>query len=170
MWRRKRRLWCLCSLWFFPSAGDRPALPALKQQFSISELIVNRGDSQNHTVGLDETGLQEHTEENCLYCVGASVLGYPTQPQINSTHPRTGEPTHTHTHTMGHSNDFKLSAEYNNRFFSSQTSSTSRHGEGRAAIGWRWCLSPSSLGCRAAATPPCHKARSVARPHLLTLS
>ncbi|KAK5871195.1 hypothetical protein PBY51_004087 [Eleginops maclovinus] len=69
--------------------GDRPPLPALKQQFSISELIVCRGDSQNHTVGLDETGLQEHTEENCLYCVGSSVLGYPTQPPINSTHPRT---------------------------------------------------------------------------------
>ncbi|XP_042277529.1 rapamycin-insensitive companion of mTOR-like isoform X1 [Thunnus albacares] len=71
--------------------GDRPAIPILKTQFSISELIVNRGDSQNHTVGSDETGLQEHTEENCLYCVGSSVLGYPTQPQINSTHPRTGE-------------------------------------------------------------------------------
>ncbi|XP_071338507.1 rapamycin-insensitive companion of mTOR-like isoform X3 [Trachinotus anak] len=69
--------------------GDRPAIPVLKQQFSISELIVCRGDSQNHTVGSEETGLQEHTEENCLYCVGAIVLGYPTQPQINSTHPRT---------------------------------------------------------------------------------
>ncbi|KAM8887321.1 rapamycin-insensitive companion of mTOR-like [Spinachia spinachia] len=69
--------------------GDRPALPSLKQQFSISELIVCRGDSQNHSVGSEETGLQEHTEENCLYCVGANVLGYPTQPQINSTHPRT---------------------------------------------------------------------------------
>ncbi|KAG7241484.1 hypothetical protein INR49_025685 [Caranx melampygus] len=69
--------------------GDRPAIPVLKQQFSISELIVCRGDSQNHTVGAEETGLQEHTEENCLYCVGAMVLGYPTQPQLNSTHPRT---------------------------------------------------------------------------------
>ncbi|XP_047447527.1 rapamycin-insensitive companion of mTOR-like isoform X1 [Mugil cephalus] len=69
--------------------GDRPAIPVLKQQFSISELIVCRGDTQNHVVGSEETGLQEHTEENCLYCVGAIVLGYPTQPQINSTHPRT---------------------------------------------------------------------------------
>lgn len=79
------------------SVGDRPALPILKQQFSISELIVNRGDCPNHTVGLDETGLQDHTDENCLYCVGAIVLGYPTQPQINSTHTRAGEQTHTHT-------------------------------------------------------------------------
>uniref|UniRef100_A0A3Q1KBB7 RPTOR independent companion of MTOR, complex 2 a n=1 Tax=Anabas testudineus TaxID=64144 RepID=A0A3Q1KBB7_ANATE len=71
------------------SVGDRPAVPVLRQQFSISELVVCRGDTQNFTVGSEETGLQEHTEENCLYCVGAIVLGYPTQPQINSTHPRT---------------------------------------------------------------------------------
>lgn len=75
--------------------GDRPAVPILRQQFSISELVVCRGDTPNYTVGLEETGLQEHTEENCLYCVGAIVLGYPTQPQINSTHPRTGELSHT---------------------------------------------------------------------------
>lgn len=84
----------------FPSVGDRPAIPVLKQQFSISELIVCRGDNQNHTVGSDETGLQDHADENCLYCVGAIVLGYPTQPQINSTHPRTGEPTHIQPFTQ----------------------------------------------------------------------
>lgn len=78
------------------SVGDRPALPLLKQQFSISELIACRGDGQNHMVGSEETGLQDHTDENCLYCVGAMVLGYPTQPQINSTHPRAGEQSHTH--------------------------------------------------------------------------
>ncbi|XP_071377202.1 rapamycin-insensitive companion of mTOR-like isoform X1 [Centroberyx affinis] len=69
--------------------GDRPPVPVLKQQFSISELIASRGENQNHALGSDETGLQEHTEDTCLYCVGAIVLGYPTQPQINSTHPRT---------------------------------------------------------------------------------
>ncbi|KAM6930561.1 rapamycin-insensitive companion of mTOR-like isoform 1-T1 [Xenentodon cancila] len=69
--------------------GDRPAVPLLKQQFSISELIGCRGDTPNHVVDSEETGLQDHTEENCLYCVGAIVLGYPTQPQINSTHSRT---------------------------------------------------------------------------------
>ncbi|MEQ2214528.1 hypothetical protein XENOCAPTIV_010873, partial [Xenoophorus captivus] len=71
--------------------GDRPALPLLKQQFSISELIASRGDTQNNMVDSEETGLQDHCEENCLYCVGASVLGYLSQPQINSTHSRTGE-------------------------------------------------------------------------------
>lgn len=74
-----------------PFAGDRNALLGLKQQFSISELTAFRCDSQNRMVGFEETGLQEHTNENCLYCVGALVLGYPTQPHINSTHPQTGE-------------------------------------------------------------------------------
>lgn len=69
--------------------GERPPIPVLRQQFSISELIANRGDGQNHTLGADDSGLQEHTEENCLYCVGAVVLGYPAQPLINGTHSRT---------------------------------------------------------------------------------
>ena len=79
----------------FSPPADRPALPLLKQQFSISELIASRSDCQNHLVGSEETGLQDHTDENCLYCVGAIVLGYPTQPQINTTHPRTGEQSNT---------------------------------------------------------------------------
>lgn len=42
-------------------------------------------------MGAEETGLQEHTDENCLYCVGAIVLGYPTQPQVNNAHGETGK-------------------------------------------------------------------------------
>lgn len=117
-----------------PSVGDRPALPLLKQQFSISELIACRGDSQNHLVGSEETGLQDHSDENCLYCVGAIVLGYPTQPQINSTHPRTGEQSRTHSviHTLNSAQKiFKKLSLF------CQTMSTSHHGEGRAAIAWR---------------------------------
>lgn len=67
--------------------GER-TIPLLKQQFSISELIASRGENQNHLFDSEETGLQDHSEENCLYCVGSSVLGYYTQPQLN-THPRT---------------------------------------------------------------------------------
>lgn len=85
--------WILNKHVCFAYLGDRPAVPLLKQQFSISELIVCRGETPNHIVGSEETGLQDHTEENCLYCVGAIVLGYPTKPQINSTHSRTGEGT-----------------------------------------------------------------------------
>ncbi|KAM3868329.1 rapamycin-insensitive companion of mTOR-like [Diretmus argenteus] len=69
--------------------GDRPPIPVLKQQFSITELIANRGEGQNHVLGSEETGLQDHTEDNCLYCVGSIVLGHPAQPHINSSHPQT---------------------------------------------------------------------------------
>lgn len=79
---------CLCA-----TAGDRAAPPVLKQQFSISELTSGRGDSQHHLLGAEETGLQDHTQENCLYCVGATVLGYPTQPQVDSTHAPAGRST-----------------------------------------------------------------------------
>uniref|UniRef100_A0A4W5JYV5 RPTOR independent companion of MTOR complex 2 n=1 Tax=Hucho hucho TaxID=62062 RepID=A0A4W5JYV5_9TELE len=75
------------------SVGDSgrpyPPIPLLKQQFSISELMASRENNQNHILGPEETGLQEHTDDNCLYCVGATVLGYPTQPQINNAHTRT---------------------------------------------------------------------------------
>ncbi|XP_041757371.1 rapamycin-insensitive companion of mTOR isoform X1 [Coregonus clupeaformis] len=72
------------------SDGGRPyPIPLLKQQFSISELMASRENNQNHILGPEETGLQEHTDDNCLYCVGATVLGYHTQPQINNAHTRT---------------------------------------------------------------------------------
>ncbi|XP_034152350.1 rapamycin-insensitive companion of mTOR isoform X4 [Esox lucius] len=82
-----------CTFYFGDSDSDGgcpyPPIPLLKQQFSISELMANRENNQNHPVGPQETGLQEHTDHNCLYCVGATVLGHHTQPQINNTHTRT---------------------------------------------------------------------------------
>ncbi|XP_041753169.1 rapamycin-insensitive companion of mTOR isoform X3 [Coregonus clupeaformis] len=82
-----------CPFYFGDSDSDGgrpyPPIPLLKQQFSISELLASRENNQNHILGPEETGLQEHTDDNCLYCVGATVLGYHTQPQINNTHTRT---------------------------------------------------------------------------------
>ncbi|KAK6306124.1 hypothetical protein J4Q44_G00230490 [Coregonus suidteri] len=82
-----------CPFYFGDSDSDGgrpyPPIPLLKQQFSISELMASRENNQNHILGPEETGLQEHTDDNCLYCVGATVLGYHTQPQINNTHTRT---------------------------------------------------------------------------------
>uniref|UniRef100_A0A674BMF6 RPTOR independent companion of MTOR complex 2 n=1 Tax=Salmo trutta TaxID=8032 RepID=A0A674BMF6_SALTR len=84
---------CDCAFYALCTVGDGgrpyPPIPLLKQQFSISELMASRENNQNHILGPEETGLQEHTDDNCLYCVGATVLGYPTQPQINNAHTRT---------------------------------------------------------------------------------
>ncbi|KAM6965452.1 rapamycin-insensitive companion of mTOR-like [Aplochiton taeniatus] len=74
---------------FGDGESERPPLPVLKQQFSISELMAIRGENQSHALGPEETGLQEHTDDNCLYCVGAIVLGHPVLPLINNTHTRT---------------------------------------------------------------------------------
>ncbi|CAL1616253.1 unnamed protein product [Knipowitschia caucasica] len=73
---------------FGDGEGGERTIPLLKQQFSISELMASRGENHNHMFDSEETGLQDHSEDNCLYCVGASVLGYCTQPQLD-THPRT---------------------------------------------------------------------------------
>ncbi|XP_041914644.1 rapamycin-insensitive companion of mTOR isoform X1 [Alosa sapidissima] len=56
-----------------PSEGSRHAV--LRSQLSITELMsVSRADQQQ-LLDLEETGLQEHSEDNCLYCVGLQVLG-----------------------------------------------------------------------------------------------
>uniref|UniRef100_A0A8C1XVM3 RPTOR independent companion of MTOR, complex 2 a n=1 Tax=Cyprinus carpio TaxID=7962 RepID=A0A8C1XVM3_CYPCA len=50
--------------------------PALKSQMSITELLNSSRSEQRHLLGADEsTGLQEHTEQNCLYCSALTVLG-----------------------------------------------------------------------------------------------
>ncbi|KAG1943517.1 rapamycin-insensitive companion of mTOR isoform X2 [Pimephales promelas] len=55
------------------SEGSRHSV--LRSQLSITELIaVSRAD-QHQLLGAEETGLQEHNEENCLYCAGLCVLG-----------------------------------------------------------------------------------------------
>uniref|UniRef100_A0A8C4ZMQ3 Rapamycin-insensitive companion of mTOR n=1 Tax=Gadus morhua TaxID=8049 RepID=A0A8C4ZMQ3_GADMO len=72
----------------FGDGDERPPIPVLRQQFSISELIMSRGEGQSPAGG-DDSGLQEHTEDNCLYCVGAVVMGFPAQLLINGTHSRT---------------------------------------------------------------------------------
>uniref|UniRef100_A0A8B9JDF2 RPTOR independent companion of MTOR, complex 2b n=1 Tax=Astyanax mexicanus TaxID=7994 RepID=A0A8B9JDF2_ASTMX len=76
-----------CSL---PSAaraleGSRHGV--LKSQLSITELMAASRADEQQLLGSEETGLQEHTEENCLYCVGCRVLGCntntPTQEVFN---------------------------------------------------------------------------------------
>lgn len=47
----------------------------LRSQLSITELIAVSRMEKHQMLGAEETGLQEHTEENCLYCAGLYVLG-----------------------------------------------------------------------------------------------
>lgn len=91
------------------SDGSRHGI--LKSQLSITELMaVSRADQQQ-LLGSEETGLQEHTEENCLYCVGCKVLGCNTH---TSTQSRSdfadasysewcSQPVHNHLEVMPHS-------------------------------------------------------------------
>ncbi|XP_036384434.1 rapamycin-insensitive companion of mTOR-like isoform X1 [Megalops cyprinoides] len=55
--------------------GSRHPAPLLRQQFSITELMAGGRAEQQQLLGSGETGLQEHREDNCLYCVGVQVLG-----------------------------------------------------------------------------------------------
>uniref|UniRef100_A0A9J7Y6J4 RPTOR independent companion of MTOR, complex 2 a n=1 Tax=Cyprinus carpio carpio TaxID=630221 RepID=A0A9J7Y6J4_CYPCA len=81
--------------------------PALKSQMSITELLNSSRSEQRHLLGADEsTGLQEHTEQNCLYCSALAVLGSHTHSHLNNTHTRTdlsdgfsqwhSQPSHNH--------------------------------------------------------------------------
>nr|XP_046231656.1 rapamycin-insensitive companion of mTOR-like isoform X2 [Scatophagus argus] len=68
-----------CSAKFFsgdsdgPSDGCRPA--TLRSQLSITELMAVSRAEQQQMLGSEETGLQEHSNNNCLYCAGLSALG-----------------------------------------------------------------------------------------------
>ncbi|XP_042579097.1 rapamycin-insensitive companion of mTOR-like isoform X2 [Cyprinus carpio] len=81
--------------------------PPLKPQMSITELLNSSRSEQHHLLGADEsTGLQEHTEHNCLYCCAITVLGSHTHSHLNNTHTRTdlsdgfsqwhSQPSHNH--------------------------------------------------------------------------
>ncbi|XP_035524134.1 rapamycin-insensitive companion of mTOR-like [Morone saxatilis] len=60
-----------------PSDGCWPA--RLRSQLSITELMAVSRAEQQQMLGSEETGLQEHNDNNCLYCAGLSVLGLNSQ-------------------------------------------------------------------------------------------
>ncbi|XP_051967388.1 rapamycin-insensitive companion of mTOR [Xyrauchen texanus] len=88
--------------------------PLLKTQVSITELLNSSRSEQHHMLGADETtGLQEHTEENCLYCSALTALGSHTHSHLNNTHNRTdlsdgfsqwhSQPSHNHLEVVAQS-------------------------------------------------------------------
>ncbi|KAM6304633.1 rapamycin-insensitive companion of mTOR isoform 2-T2 [Podargus strigoides] len=83
---------------FAPDAGGLPSgtsdvvkspFQMLRQQISLTEIMnTSRSDASQFLENTEDTGLQEHTDENCLYCVCIQILGY--QPnKVNSSYSRT---------------------------------------------------------------------------------
>ncbi|XP_022600146.1 rapamycin-insensitive companion of mTOR-like [Seriola dumerili] len=60
-----------------PNDGRGPA--RLRSQLSITELMAVSREEQQLMLGSEETGLQEHSDTNCLYCAGLSTLGFNSQ-------------------------------------------------------------------------------------------
>ncbi|NWS47940.1 RICTR protein, partial [Probosciger aterrimus] len=84
---------------FAPDAGGLPSgtsdvvkspFQMLRQQISLTEIMnTSRSDASQFLEGTEDTGLQEHTDENCLYCVCVQILGYQPSSKVNSSYGRT---------------------------------------------------------------------------------
>uniref|UniRef100_A0A8C4TS77 RPTOR independent companion of MTOR complex 2 n=1 Tax=Falco tinnunculus TaxID=100819 RepID=A0A8C4TS77_FALTI len=71
---------------FAPDAGGLPSgtsdvvkspFQMLRQQISLTEIMnTSRSDASQFLENMEDTGLQEHTDENCLYCVCIQIVGY----------------------------------------------------------------------------------------------
>nr|XP_009912296.1 PREDICTED: rapamycin-insensitive companion of mTOR isoform X2 [Haliaeetus albicilla] len=85
---------------FAPDAGGLPSgtsdvvkspFQMLRQQISLTEIMnTSRSDASQFLENTEDTGLQEHTDENCLYCVCIQILGYQPNNKVNSSYSRTG--------------------------------------------------------------------------------
>ncbi|KAM9587810.1 rapamycin-insensitive companion of mTOR isoform 1-T1 [Morphnus guianensis] len=84
---------------FAPDAGGLPSgtsdvvkspFQMLRQQISLTEIMnTSRSDASQFLENTEDTGLQEHTDENCLYCVCIQILGYQPNNKVNSSCSRT---------------------------------------------------------------------------------
>uniref|UniRef100_A0A8C8EA23 RPTOR independent companion of MTOR complex 2 n=1 Tax=Otus sunia TaxID=257818 RepID=A0A8C8EA23_9STRI len=58
----------------------------LRQQISLTEIMnTSHSDASQFLENTEDTGLQEHTDENCLYCVCIQNLGYQPNNKMNSS-------------------------------------------------------------------------------------
>ncbi|NXI44412.1 RICTR protein, partial [Galbula dea] len=84
---------------FAPDVGGLPSgssevvkspFQMLRQQISLTEIMnTSRSDASLFLENTEDTGLQEHTDENCLYCVCIQILGYQPNNKMNSSYSRT---------------------------------------------------------------------------------
>ncbi|XP_062455410.1 rapamycin-insensitive companion of mTOR isoform X3 [Rhea pennata] len=85
---------------FAPDVGGLPSgtsdvvkspFQMLRQQISLTEIMnTSRSDASQFLENTEDTGLQEHTDENCLYCVCIQILGYQPNNKVNSSYSRAG--------------------------------------------------------------------------------
>ncbi|KAG9261636.1 rapamycin-insensitive companion of mTOR-like isoform X1 [Astyanax mexicanus] len=84
---------------------------ALKQRVSITELLSSTRSEQRRLLGGEEsTGLQQHNNQNCLYCSAMLTLGEHTHTPLNNVYLRTDlsdgfshwqpKPSHTHLEVL----------------------------------------------------------------------
>ncbi|XP_062455408.1 rapamycin-insensitive companion of mTOR isoform X1 [Rhea pennata] len=83
---------------FAPDVGGLPSgtsdvvkspFQMLRQQISLTEIMnTSRSDASQFLENTEDTGLQEHTDENCLYCVCIQILGYQPNNKVNSSYSR----------------------------------------------------------------------------------
>ncbi|XP_025913930.1 rapamycin-insensitive companion of mTOR isoform X2 [Apteryx rowi] len=83
---------------FAPDAGGLPSgtsdvvkspFQMLRQQISLTEIMnTSRSDASQFLENTEDTGLQEHTDENCLYCVCIQILGYQPNNKASSSYSR----------------------------------------------------------------------------------
>ncbi|XP_053557196.1 rapamycin-insensitive companion of mTOR isoform X2 [Bombina bombina] len=65
-------------------SGVKSPFQTLRQQFSITEIMnSSRSDASQFLENTEDTGLQEHTDTNCLYCVGIQLMDYNHSNQFN---------------------------------------------------------------------------------------
>ncbi|XP_040399238.1 rapamycin-insensitive companion of mTOR-like isoform X1 [Cygnus olor] len=58
----------------------------LQQQISLTEIMnTSHSDTSQFLENTEDNGLQEHTDENCLYCVCIQILGYQPNNKVNSS-------------------------------------------------------------------------------------
>ncbi|KYO29027.1 rapamycin-insensitive companion of mTOR [Alligator mississippiensis] len=112
---------------FSPEAGGLPSgttdvvkspFQMLRQQISLTEIMnTSRSDASQFLENTEDTGLQEHTDENCLYCVCVQILGYQSNNRVNSSYTHTdfsdipypdwcGQTIHNHLDVVSHSSKF----------------------------------------------------------------
>nr|XP_033788434.1 rapamycin-insensitive companion of mTOR isoform X2 [Geotrypetes seraphini] len=96
----------------------RNPFQTLRQQISLTEIMnSSQSDASKFLENMEDTGLQEHTDDNCLYCVCVHILNCHHNKLLNSTYSHTDFPDipysdwcmqmlHSHLEVVSHSSKY----------------------------------------------------------------